>query len=68
MNDVEINFINISIDFQYLEENVHQTYVDVGVMARHLQEKYREYARRKHQPFRFLVDQGRIFFSFGKST
>lgn len=44
--------------FQYLEENVHQTYVDVGVMARHLQEKYREYGRRKHQPFRFLVDQG----------
>lgn len=27
-------------------------------MARHLQEKYREYGRRKHQPFRFLVDQG----------
>ncbi|XP_055315332.1 nuclear valosin-containing protein-like isoform X1 [Sitodiplosis mosellana] len=42
---------------QYLEENVHQTYVDVGVMARHLQEKYREYGRRKHQPFRYLVDQ-----------
>lgn len=45
---------------QYLEENVHQTYVDVGVMARHLQEKYREYTRRKAQPFRFLVDQGKI--------
>lgn len=26
-------------------------------MARHLQEKYREYGRRKQQPFRFLVDQ-----------
>lgn len=37
---------------------MHQTYVDVGVMARHLQEKYREYGRRKHQPFRYLVDQG----------
>lgn len=37
---------------------MHQTYVDVGVMARHLQEKYREYSRRKIQPFRVLVDQG----------
>lgn len=44
---------------QYLEENVHQTYVDVGVMARHLQEKYREYTRRKSHPFRLLVDQGK---------
>lgn len=45
---------------QYLEENVHQTYVDVGVMARHLQEKYREYQRRKALPFRQLVDQGNL--------
>lgn len=29
-------------------------------MARHLQEKYREYGRRKSQPFRYLVDQGKI--------
>lgn len=29
-------------------------------MARHLQEKYREYGRRKHQPFRYLVDQGKL--------
>lgn len=28
-------------------------------MARHLQEKYREYGRRKQQPFRFLVDRGK---------
>lgn len=48
-----------SVFLQYLEENVHQTYVDVGVMARHLQEKYREYTRRKAQPFRYLVDQGK---------
>lgn len=50
---------------------MHQTYVDVGVMARHLQEKYRDYARRKVQPFRYLVDQGTklavVFFSL-KST
>ncbi|XP_058459774.1 nuclear valosin-containing protein-like [Malaya genurostris] len=42
---------------QYLEENVHQTYVDVGVMARELQERYREYTRRKAVPFRMLVEQ-----------
>ncbi|EAT48909.1 AAEL000081-PA, partial [Aedes aegypti] len=41
----------------YLEENVHQTYVDVGVMARELQERYREYNRRKAVPFRLLVEQ-----------
>lgn len=50
--------VNCASKFQYLEENIHQTYIDVGVMARHLQEKYREYGRRKQQPFRFLVDQG----------
>lgn len=44
---------------QYLEENVHQPYVDVSVMARQLQERYPEYGRRKHRPFRFLVDQGK---------
>lgn len=53
-----MNALSLRREFQYLEENVHQTYVDVGVMARHLQEKYREYGRRKHTPFRFLVDQG----------
>ncbi|XP_039431078.1 nuclear valosin-containing protein-like [Culex pipiens pallens] len=42
---------------QYLEENVHQTYVDVGVMARELQDRYREYNRRKTVPFRMLVEQ-----------
>ncbi|XP_058828935.1 nuclear valosin-containing protein-like [Topomyia yanbarensis] len=42
---------------QYLEENVHQTYVDVGVMARELQDRYREYTRRKAVPFRMLVEQ-----------
>ncbi|KAL1397955.1 hypothetical protein pipiens_009347 [Culex pipiens pipiens] len=41
----------------YLEENVHQTYVDVGVMARELQDRYREYNRRKTVPFRMLVEQ-----------
>lgn len=52
-------FFFVFCNSQYLEENVHQTYVDVGVMARHLQEKYREYTRRKSQPFRYLVDQGK---------
>lgn len=42
---------------QYLEENVHQTYVDVGVMARVLQDRYREYTRRKSAPFRQLVEE-----------
>lgn len=42
---------------QYLEENVHQRYLDVGVMARMLQERYREYSRRKSAPFRQLVEQ-----------
>lgn len=43
---------------QYLEDNVHQTYVDVGVMAQYLQQKHREYTRRKSGPFQQLVDQG----------
>lgn len=44
--------------FQYLEENVHKTYVDVSDMARVLQERYRaEYGRRKIAPFRQLVEQ-----------
>ncbi|XP_037034382.1 nuclear valosin-containing protein-like [Bradysia coprophila] len=43
---------------QYLEENVHKTYVDVTDMARVLQERYRaEYGRRKMAPFRQLVEQ-----------
>ncbi|XP_050073662.1 nuclear valosin-containing protein-like [Anopheles maculipalpis] len=42
---------------QYLEENVHQTYVDTGVMARELQQRYREYHRRKANPFRLLVEE-----------
>ncbi|XP_055841073.1 nuclear valosin-containing protein-like isoform X2 [Episyrphus balteatus] len=42
---------------QYLEENVHQTYLDVGVMAKSLQDRYPEYSRRKIAPFRSLVEQ-----------
>uniref|UniRef100_A0A182JZ89 AAA+ ATPase domain-containing protein n=1 Tax=Anopheles christyi TaxID=43041 RepID=A0A182JZ89_9DIPT len=42
---------------QYLEENVHQTYVDTAVMARELQLRYREYNRRKATPFRLLVEE-----------
>jgi ribosome biogenesis ATPase len=47
-----------------LEENVHQTYVDVGVMAKALQDRYREYQRRKTVPFRFAVEQGKTTFRF----
>lgn len=43
--------------FQYLEENVDKTYVDVAVMARELQLRYPEYTRRKTVPFRLLVEQ-----------
>lgn len=39
---------------------MHQTYVDVSVMARELQDRYREYNRRKTVPFRLLVEQGKI--------
>lgn len=42
---------------QYLEENVDQTYLDVGVMTKQLQERYNEYSRRKIAPFRALVEQ-----------
>ncbi|XP_055700573.1 nuclear valosin-containing protein-like [Phlebotomus papatasi] len=42
---------------QYLEDNVHQTYVDVAVMAQDLQDKYKEYNKRKAGPFRLLVEQ-----------
>ncbi|XP_059614118.1 nuclear valosin-containing protein-like [Phlebotomus argentipes] len=42
---------------QYLEDNVHQTYVDVAVMAQDLQDKYKEYNKRKPGSFRVLVEQ-----------
>lgn len=49
---------HIYLVVQYLEENVHKTYVDVSDMARVLQERYRaEYGRRKMAPFRQLVEQ-----------
>ncbi|XP_055686095.1 nuclear valosin-containing protein-like [Lutzomyia longipalpis] len=42
---------------QYLEDNVHQTYVDVAVMAQDLQDKYKEYNKRKAGAFRIQVEQ-----------
>lgn len=36
-----------------------KTYLDVGVMTKHLQDRYPEYARRKIAPFRALVEQGK---------
>ncbi|XP_065359208.1 nuclear valosin-containing protein-like isoform X4 [Calliphora vicina] len=42
---------------QYLEENIDKTYLDVGVMTKHLQDRYPEYTRRKVAPFRALVEQ-----------
>ncbi|KAM7358087.1 nuclear valosin-containing protein-like smid isoform 2-T2 [Cochliomyia hominivorax] len=42
---------------QYLEENIDKTYLDVGVMTKHLQDRYPEYSRRKVAPFRALVEQ-----------
>lgn len=38
---------------------MHQTYVDVGIMARELQEKHKDYTRRKAVPFRIMVEQGK---------
>lgn len=46
-----------SFVFQYLEENVDKTYVDVAVMAKELQTRWPEYSRRKTVPFRQLVEQ-----------
>ena len=37
---------------------MHQTYVDVAVMAKELQDRHRDYGRRKIAPFRQLVEQG----------
>lgn len=45
-----------TLPFQYLEENTHQTHVNVADMARALQDKYRDYNRRKSAPFRQLVE------------
>lgn len=42
---------------QYLEENVHKTYVDVEEMTQSLMNRYQEYARRKMVPFRIMVEQ-----------
>jgi ribosome biogenesis ATPase len=54
----EIFMFHCFCSLQYLEEHVDQTYVDVGVMAKELQDKYTEYTRRKTVPFRILVEQG----------
>lgn len=54
--DAEIKFVQLFS--QYLEDNVHQTYVDVGEMAKTLQERHREYQRRKVDMFRNQVEQG----------
>lgn len=48
------------MQIKYLEENVDKTYLDVGVMTKHLQDRYPEYSRRKISPFRALVEQGSI--------
>lgn len=52
------DFFNTTI--KYLEENVDKTYLDVGIMTKHLQDRYPEYARRKIAPFRALVEQGKL--------
>ncbi|XP_070498482.1 nuclear valosin-containing protein-like isoform X1 [Chironomus tepperi] len=41
---------------QYLEENVHKTYVDVEEMTQSLMNRYQEYSRRKMIPFRIMVE------------
>jgi Nucleolin binding domain len=46
---------------QYLEENVHKTYVDVDEMTQALMTRYGEYQRRKQVPFRILVEHGNCF-------
>lgn len=45
---------------QYLEENVHKTYVDVEDMAECLMTRYSEYSRLKQTPFRILVETGKF--------
>jgi len=45
--------------FQYLEEHIGETYLDVKQMTRELMQKYPEYSRRKFGPFRQLVHQGK---------
>ncbi|KAG5900721.1 hypothetical protein JTB14_038239 [Gonioctena quinquepunctata] len=42
---------------KYLESNVDKTYVDINVMADHLQQQYREYAKRKRSVFRAAVNK-----------
>jgi hypothetical protein len=51
---------------QYLEENVHKTYVDVEEMASTLMTRYPEYSRLKQTPFRILVETGEILLVSGK--
>lgn len=46
---------------QYLDENVHKTYVDVDEMTQSLMSRYQEYSRRKLIPFRILVVHGKFW-------
>jgi hypothetical protein len=50
---------------QYLEENVHKTYVDVDEMTQSLMSRYVEYARRKSVPFKIAVEHGKEFSASG---
>lgn len=44
--------------FQYLEANVHKTYVDIEEMTNSLMNRYPDYSRRKRNAFRLLVETG----------
>lgn len=45
----------IQLNLQYLDENVHKTYVDVDEMTQSLMTRYIDYSRRKQNPFRASV-------------
>lgn len=52
----------IRYNFQYLDENVHKTYVDVDEMTQSLMTRYMDYSRRKQNPFRASVLDGEFGF------
>lgn len=59
VNSIDINSCIFFCRVQYLDENVHKTYVDVDEMTQSLMGRYQEYSRRKLSPFRILVVHGK---------
>lgn len=57
---MHIIFSELLFLFQYLSDNKDKVYVDINEMVSELQSQYTDYARRKRNAFKPLVERGSI--------